>query len=252
MASALGTRYQHLHDPADVDEALSLIRSVLTDPASGAGVTATRHADCSDLLRLRANREHDQDSGTLAVTYATRASELLPAGSAQATRVWSTLGSAHAALHELSGELHDAHEAIKAWLHSGLATGPHPARLYSLYSAGMLAFKIGSYDAAADALATAVNLLPHLAWAGLTRGSQEDALRQFQIVASSAAAARLQQHEPVLAVEALERGRHILWSTQLNLQADNAALAEHAPELAEALTTCAQRLASVRHDLTPL
>ena len=245
LASALGTRYQHLHDKADADEALTLLNSILNDRRSGASARAGRHSDYGALLRLRAEQERDLDDARQAVVFATRATELVPAGSSLVAHTWSVLGSAHALVYDLTADVVDAEYAAHAWRYASRSSGSASIRLHAAYSAGKIAYTVGAFRSATDAFDAGVRLLPSIAWTGLTRPSQEDALRRHQVVVGSAASAWIERNEPLRAVEALERGRGVLWAASMTMRSADARLAEQAPPLADALAACAQQLAQL-------
>ena len=83
-----------------------------------------------------------------------------------------------------------------------------------------------------DAYTVAVDLLPQLAWIGLSLHDRYHQLLQAADAVCDAAAAALEAHFPELAVEWLEQGRSIVWSqlSQLRTPVDDLRTAH--PELA--------------------
>ena len=97
---------------------------------------------------------------------------------------------------------------------------------------GKSAFTAGDTLSAADGYATAVGLLPELAWHGLDRDTREEQLADWAGLAADAAACMIAVGQPHQAVEMLEQGRSVLWTQALHLRSDLSLLREAAPHLA--------------------
>jgi hypothetical protein len=93
----------------------------------------------------------------------------------------------------------------------------------------------GRLAEAAEDYATAVGLLPLLAWRGLDRASREKLLGDYPGVAAQAAASAVAAGDPGRGIELLEQGRSVLWGQLLETRSDLTVLHEAHPELAARL-----------------
>ncbi|MEU1407893.1 CHAT domain-containing protein [Streptomyces sp. NPDC005728] len=108
-------------------------------------------------------------------------------------------------------------------------------RLRGAMLAAELARTAGDTDAALDALAAGVELLPLLAWRGLERTDQERRLADLAHLATDAAATALDLGDADRALALLEQGRTVLWAQLLDLRTDVTLLRERHPVLAARL-----------------
>ncbi|MGA4992209.1 CHAT domain-containing protein [Nonomuraea bangladeshensis] len=114
-------------------------------------------------------------------------------------------------------------------------TGATEVRLRAAWAWGTAAATANDAADAADAFATAVSLLPVLAWRGLDQAVREEHLWRWAGLASDACAWALRAGEPRRAVELLEQGRSITWQQIVQTHADLTAARAAAPELAARL-----------------
>ncbi|KAJ7641886.1 CHAT domain-containing protein [Roridomyces roridus] len=87
------------------------------------------------------------------------------------------------------------------------------------------------------AYGTAIQLLPELAWLGLTISDRHHLLSQAGQVVRDAAAAAISAHKYQMAIEWLDQGRSIIWSQLLNLRSPVEELREKYSTLADELET---------------
>ncbi len=104
-------------------------------------------------------------------------------------------------------------------------------RLRAAWAWGDTAATAGDAADAAAGFATAVALLPVLAWRGLDRAVREQHLWRWSGLASDACAWTLRVGDPRRAVELLEQGRSITWNQVVQTRADLTAARTAAPEL---------------------
>jgi len=131
----------------------------------------------------------------------------------------------------------DANAAIGCWHEAaGVRTAAVRVRIQAAHAWGRLSYSFD--DKAPDAAlgyATAVGLLPLLAWRGVDRAEREQILAYCEGLAGNAAAAAIRAGRPDRATELLEHGRGVLWSQLLETRTDLAALCDAAPGLATQL-----------------
>lgn len=145
----------------------------------------------------------------------------------------SNLASALEIRHRRGGPGSDVTAAIDAWrTAANLPAAPARHRVDAAHSYGRAAQRSGDHGTALTGFETSVGLLPVLAWHGLDRHTREHHLATSSGLASTAAAAALTCGRPERAVELLELGRSVLWTSRLRLRGDLSTLAEAAPGLA--------------------
>ncbi|KAJ7930384.1 CHAT domain-containing protein [Mycena leptocephala] len=87
------------------------------------------------------------------------------------------------------------------------------------------------------AYTTAIELLPELAWLGLSITDRHHHLSQVGRVVRDAASAAIAVHDYQKAVEWLDQGRSVIWGQLLNLRTPVDKLREHHPGLADELVS---------------
>ncbi|KAJ7851911.1 hypothetical protein B0H14DRAFT_3659681 [Mycena olivaceomarginata] len=92
------------------------------------------------------------------------------------------------------------------------------------------------------AYTTAVNLLPELAWPGLSIRDQHYRIQEAGQVVRNAAAAAIADHQYSTAVEWLEQGRSVTWAQILGLRTPVDELRKDHPELADELISISTQL----------
>ncbi|KAJ7084120.1 CHAT domain-containing protein [Mycena epipterygia] len=92
------------------------------------------------------------------------------------------------------------------------------------------------------AYATAIELLPELAWLGLSITDRHHHLSQVGQVVRDAASAAITGHDYQKAVEWLDQGRSVIWGQLLNLRTPVDELRKNHPALAEQLVTLSASL----------
>jgi hypothetical protein len=233
FGSALLGRHQATADPADLDEAVTALTwavQAAKDETRAPRVTAelvraltlryTSTGNRGDLQAAQGQLEQvsrldgHPDRGLVGLRWG----QLLAAEAAAA----DSPGTARAAYHRFQEAARDP-------------VAPAPIRFEAATGAGEMA--AGQHDAleAADAYASAVDLLPELAWRGLDRRDQEAWLARTGGVVANAAAWAIESGSAGHAVELLEAGRAVMWSQIAQLGSDLRQLSAVHPELAAEL-----------------
>ncbi|MFC9243976.1 CHAT domain-containing protein [Streptomyces sp. NPDC057136] len=147
-----------------------------------------------------------------------------------------------------TGSARDLDEAIATWRTA--AATPGQARMRFI-AAALAATNLSEHGRPAEAVedyATAVGLLPLLAWRGLDRPTRENLLAQSAGLGPEAAASAIAAGEPERAVELLEQGRSVLWGQLLDTRTDLTALREAHPDIAARLGRLAAQLDTPSED----
>ncbi len=168
-----------------------------------------------------------------AVTAGRDAVDTTPPDHPNRPRRLSHLGAALRTRFERTGQQADLDDAITAFMDAvGVESGRPSERMRAGLAWGRAAIDAGRVDSAAEGFASAVGLLPLVAWHGLPRATREEHLAEWSGLSADAAACAILAGRPERAVELLEAGRSVLWAQTLNLRTDLTDLAERAPELA--------------------
>ncbi|MFJ4950515.1 CHAT domain-containing protein [Streptomyces sp. NPDC088760] len=222
-------------DLADLNEGIAAHRAAL-DAAVGVAERAMCSASLGTSLRWRYQqtaRSRDAQEAEVLLRKAVRAG---PEDSLVYGRHLHALGELLSARRQHTGDRDAAAEAIALWQRAARLPGGSAAdRIAAATSWGGLAAELGDWAQAVDGMATAVDLLPLLAWRGLDRRQRERLLADCAGLAQDAAATALAAGRPEQAVELLERGRSVLWSQLLEQHTELDVLRTAAPALAARL-----------------
>ncbi|KAF7363121.1 hypothetical protein MVEN_00664600 [Mycena venus] len=143
-------------------------------------------------------------------------------------------------LFQRFGQLHDPQDSQQLVLCYTLAacstTGPASIRFHAAKSWAKHAH-IHQPSSILRAYTTAIDLLPELAWLGLSITDRHHHLSQVGQVVRDAASAAIAMHDCEKAVEWLDQGRSIIWGQFLNLRTPVDELRENYPGLADKLVS---------------
>ncbi len=233
LALALLTRFGFTSQQADLDQAISLGRDAVdTTPPDH----PNRPMYLSNLaLAVRDRFERNGQPADLddAVANCCDAVTATPPDHPNRPLYLSNLGDALRARFGRTGQQADLSQAITAFRDAvGVESGSPVVRMRAGLAWGRAAIDDGRVESAADGFASAVGLLPLLAWHGLPRATREQHLAEWRGLAADAAACAIRAGRPEWAVELLEAGRSVLWSQTLSLRTDLTDLGQQAPELA--------------------
>jgi hypothetical protein len=247
LGLALRERFEQTKDPAHLDEAAAVARDAVAATAPDSAYRAGRLQNLSGTLLRRFEHTQDPWDVNLAVKTAREAVAASPPESPQYATVQSHLGWLLRIRHDLGkaalGKPTHIEEAFVAWRSAAHArSAPPQVRLVAAARWAFAAVDYGIAEEAAQAFAVAVSLLPHVAWTGLSRRTQEDHLTLWGELATSAASWALTTGHANRALELLEHGRAVLWSHKLQLRNPIDALQQVHPDLADELHRARVRL----------
>ncbi|GIF77255.1 hypothetical protein [Asanoa siamensis] len=236
LATALNARCAAFGDPDDLDGALAAAREAASTAPVGHPHRARFLSNLAGVLLRRAEKSGDPDDLDAVIATAETVVAEFPTNHPDRSTVLSNLGIAVRARFLESGTAADADRASRAW-REGAATPTAPAaiRLRCADTWGDFAASLERWPEAAEALATAVRLLPLSAWRGLSRHSVEDELVRADGVARDAGACTIAAGDPRGAVVALEEGRAVGWAQLLDTRTDLTLLRATAPDLGRRL-----------------
>ncbi|MEU5225019.1 CHAT domain-containing protein [Streptomyces toyocaensis] len=223
-------------DLTDLNDGITAHRAAL-DTAEGITERARCSANLGTALRWRYQQTGATRDAQEAEDLLREAVRLHPINGPVRGSHLCALAELLSARHQHTGDRGSATEAIALWRRAAqLPTAAVAERIAAATSWGGLAIQLGRKgDEAVEGMATAVDLLPLLAWRGLHRVQRERLLADCAGLAQDAAATALAAGRPEQAVELLESGRSVLWSQLLEQHTALDALRAAAPALATRL-----------------
>ena len=233
LSNAYLQKYQETHSPADLNAAIAAARDALAE--SPAGHPSAALAEMNLGVRLLARFELASGDADLAeaVAHCQAAVAICPPGYPFAADCQRMLGDALMAECTAAGDGAAGEEAFGCWRAAvQQRTAAASSRVWAAISWGHAAAAQRRFELAEEGFGAAVSLLPLLAWRGLDRRSQEQALARLPGIACDAAACAIAAGHPEHAVELLEHGRSVLWSQLLQLRGEHDDLRIASPELA--------------------
>lgn len=227
-------------DPETADDAVRFARGAVAAAADGSHQRAVALSNLSAALQLRFEITRRDDDLTEALARADQALSLMRDGDPESCTVLSNRAQVLLTRYERDRVEDDLAGALSGWSRAAeLSAAPVTTRLTSAGQAARAAARWLGLDAAVDAYATAIDLLPLLAQRAAGFADQQRALQLYagpvvrEGAACAIAAGRLEE-----AVQMLEQGRGIYWSHVLDLRTDLTDLARSWPELAAGLAEC--------------
>ncbi|WBB52447.1 hypothetical protein [Verrucosispora sp. WMMD573] len=121
------------------------------------------------------------------------------------------------------------------------AETPAEDRLTAAVERGRIAAVAGNCEQARAGYSAAARLLPEAAWTGLDRRSRERHLSRTTAIGADAAAWQLTAADIPAAIELLELGRSVLWTSLLDQRPDLSLLKHEHPELVRRLVEVGAR-----------
>jgi tetratricopeptide (TPR) repeat protein len=236
FGSALRLRFERTGNPSDLDVAISrLSQARSTIPVDHPERPAVlSNLGAALLARFRHSGEQSDLDEAIAVTR--EAIDASPADHPDRALRLANLGTALRLRFERIRRASDLTAALDAFREgAAVLTAPPGRRVDAARGWGQCAMLAGEPGSAVAGYATAIELLPLVAWHGLDQPTREHHLRESTGLACDAAAAAIAAGQPARAVELLEAGRSVLWTQALHLREDLAVLRERAPDLAAAL-----------------
>ncbi|KAJ7218392.1 TPR-like protein [Mycena pura] len=242
LGNSLLTRFQQLGEVDNLNKAVSIQVDVVHLTPDGHPDKPSRLNNLGSSLARRFERLGDLDDLNKAVSGQEDAVRLTPNGHPKKPLWLNNLGDSFSLHFQQLGDHTDLQQAISAYdLASHSTTGPawirfHAAAMWALHA------RIGGDSSLMEAYYVALNLLPELAWLGLSITDRHHHLMRAGKVVRDAAAAAIDSDQAEKAVEWLEQGRSVIWGQLLNLRSPVDALKHRYPELANQLLSLSIQL----------
>ncbi|KAG6372542.1 hypothetical protein JVT61DRAFT_7651 [Boletus reticuloceps] len=235
LGNSLITRFMHLGELSDLENAILAHRGAADliphshakrhDCFANLGISLITRFECLEKLS-------DLED---AISLFSNAVNLTPHGHPDRPRHLTDLGMSFVSRFKRLGELSDLEDAITLYsLAASTPVGPVNDRFHASQKWISCARRI-RHRSLLHAYATAIAILPQLAWVGLSLKHRYTELKQGTDVVREAAATALDAGLPETAVEWLEQGRSIVWGELFQLRSSHEELSSAHPDHARRL-----------------
>ncbi|KAJ7243451.1 TPR-like protein [Mycena rebaudengoi] len=241
--SLLG-RFERLGDLDDLNQSVLRLEAAVALTPDGHPNKASLLNNLGNSLSRHFKRLGDLNDLTQSVSSLEAAVTIAPNGNPDKPMLLNNLGNS---LHQRFEQLHDPQDSQQLVLHYTLAscsaTGPASIRFHAATQWAKHAH-IHEPTSILRAYSTAIELLPELAWLGLSITDRHHQLSQAGEVVRNAASAAIAVHDYKKAVEWLDQGRSVIWSQLLNLCTPVDELSQSHPNFADRLVSLSTSLAT--------
>ncbi|TDL15147.1 hypothetical protein BD410DRAFT_733111 [Rickenella mellea] len=248
LGGSLLKRFEVLGNIEDIRRAISIheYANKLTEDGHTDKPRLLSHLGSSFLTRFKVLG--DMADVDQAIFNQEQAVQLTPDGHKEKPHRLNCLGNSLSARFSRTGSYDDLAKSIVAYRTSAhLPDGPPSTRLNAAKNWSRLAHDElrhfhPSSQSFLDAYRVAFDLLPRVAWVGLSIDSRRHELQFADTLACDAAAAAISEYDHHLALTWLEQGRSIIWGQILQLRTPIEELRHVYPNLAEELTHISEKL----------
>ncbi|TDL18816.1 hypothetical protein BD410DRAFT_727920 [Rickenella mellea] len=240
-------RFRRLGDMEDIKQAILSLELAIQ-------LTPENHRDKPDYLNDlgcafsgRFQRLGDMSDIERAILYHEQAVQLTPDSHKKKSRLLGSLGTSLALRLFRTGNEEDLVKCVAAYRTAAqLPSSPpsirlHHAQQWSLFARGEIRCH-PSDPPILDAYRVAFDLLPRVAWVGLSINSRYHELLDIRSLGCDATAAAISENNLQLALEWMEQGRSIVWGHILQLRSPVDDLCRDHPKIAKELTQISNEL----------
>ncbi|KAJ7464032.1 CHAT domain-containing protein [Mycena latifolia] len=235
LGNSLRYQFEEFGNNEDLDKSVSMLgESVQLTPTSHPH-KSSRLCNLGSSLLCRFEHHGDIEDISRAVGLLQESSELTPDGHPDKPSRLNSLAGSLSRRFELLRDPHDFETMIIHYSSAACSfTGPASIR----FDASLMWAKYAQafqHPSLLRAYSVALDLLPELAWLGLSIPDRHHHLSKADKVVRDAAATAIISGEYATAVEWLEQGRSVIWSQFLDLRTPLDALKHERPDLADRL-----------------
>ncbi|TDL21763.1 TPR-like protein [Rickenella mellea] len=243
LGTSFSERFRLLGDMVDIEQAILNHRRAIQLVPDGHSDKPSHLSNHGNSLLTRFQRLGDISDIEQAILDQESAVQLTPEGHSEKPNRLNNLGNSLATRFVRTGCFEDLVKSMVAYRTSAhLLDGPPSKRLYAAKQLSWLARRHLSDQSILDAYRVAFEILPRVAWVGLSIDSRHHELLETSSLACDAAAAAMSENDPQMALSWLEQGRSIVWGQILQLRTPVDELRLAHPELAGELTQISQLL----------
>ncbi|KAF8436540.1 CHAT domain-containing protein [Boletus edulis BED1] len=235
LGNSFNARFERLGELSDLEDAILTLRDAVSLTPHGHPRKPSRLNNLGLSFKARFECLGELSDLENAISTLRDTVILTPHGHPHKPGRLNNLGDSFTARFERLGEPSDLEDAISLHSHSAsLPIGPVSVRIHASRNWISCARRV-RHPSLLRAYSIAINLLPQLAWIGLSLTHRYAELKRGADVVREAAAAALDSGFPELAVEWLEQGRSIVWGELLQLRGSYEELSSAHPDHAHRL-----------------
>ncbi|KAJ7835221.1 CHAT domain-containing protein, partial [Mycena leptocephala] len=242
LGNSLFRRFERLGDLDDLNNSVSSREDAVHLTPDGHPHKPTRLNNLGGSLFCRFEQLGNLEDLNKSVLMGEDAVRLTPDGHPDKPSMLNNLGNSLFCQYEKLGDPAALQNTISAYaLAACSTTGPAHIRFHAASTWAKYA-KIGGNSSPLDAYHVALDLLPELAWLGLSISDRHHHLLKAGKVVRDGAAVAIASDQPERAVEWLEQGRSVIWGQFLNLRSPVDVLKHSHPKLALQLVSLSAQL----------
>ncbi|KAJ7474997.1 CHAT domain-containing protein [Mycena latifolia] len=218
LGNSLLTRFEQYGDLTDLNESVSTFKATVSLTPEGHPAKPSRLNNLATSLSRRFQRLGDLTDLNESVSTLKAAISLTPDGHPDLPSCLNNLGNC---LHRRFNRLKDPHDCEEMLLqYSRAASSPTGSAQIRFQASAIWAHYAQTHQPSSvlRAYATAIDLVPKVAWLGLSISDRHHQLLQAGPIVRAAASAAIKAHEYSKAVEWLEQGRSVIWGQFLTLR----------------------------------
>ncbi|KAF7359748.1 CHAT domain-containing protein [Mycena venus] len=232
LGNSLQSRFERLGDISDLNESISKRKEAILLTPDGHPNRPSWLNNLGISLQSRFEQLGDLSDLNESISRRDEAVYLTPDGHPDMPGRLTNLGNSLSIRYHQSEHLDDLRRAIHQYTSAACSTtGPTHIRFQAAVMWAHTASIIQD-PSILEAYHKAIDLLPELAWLGLSINDRHHQIMQAGSVVRDAAAAAISSGHPRQAVEWLEQGRSIVWGQLLNLRTPVEDLSQKYPDLA--------------------
>ncbi|KAJ7132576.1 TPR-like protein [Mycena epipterygia] len=245
LGNSLLSRFEQLGDPVDLTESVLRFQTAVGLTPDGHPDRPSRLSNLGNSLLHRFERLGNLVDLTESISSYRTAVKLTPDGHPSKPGFLSHLADS---LLSRFKQLHDPHDFQQLLSHYTAAacsiTGPphirfQAAKIWAKYA------HVHHHPSVLHAYTMAIDLLPELAWLGLSISDRHHHILQAGQVVRDAASAAIAVHDYKKAVEWLDQGRSVIWGQLISLRTPVDGLMTSYPHLADQLISLSTALGTV-------
>ncbi|KAJ7737238.1 CHAT domain-containing protein [Mycena maculata] len=253
LGLSLGSRFEQLGDMSDIDNCISKQETAIQLIPAGSPHKPSMLNNLGNSLARRYERLGNLSDLNESISKHKDVVHLTPDGHSVKPSGFLSLGHSLRYRYEQLGDPNDFQETIGHYTTAACSTtGPAHVRFHAAKMWTYCAQKV-QHPSLLEACQIALDLLPEVAWLGLSISDRHHQIVTAGSLVREAAAAAVACGQPEMAVEWLEQGRSIIWGQFLNLRTPVDALKQKWPEIASQLISLSAQLdgATTRNNNIP-
>ncbi|KAF8193139.1 CHAT domain-containing protein [Mycena galopus ATCC 62051] len=242
LGSSLAGRFEQLRNINDINEAIMITKTAVRMTPDSHPHKPSFLSNLGNSLLHRFKQLSNLSDINNSILISKNSVQLTPDSHPDKPSLLNNLGNSFLCRFQQLGDHDDLLQAISQYsLAAKSTTGPAYVR-FNASSMWALVAQMCQHPSLLQAYTVALDLLPKLAWLGLSITDRHYHISKAGKVVRDAAAAAITACQYNQAVEWLEQGRSIIWGQLLQLRSPMDTLKHHHPDLAENLRILSNRL----------